>query len=269
MEYSYFSSLHDDIVMKLMISLNINELYEFKRSYPDYVNEYDQDILKHFYLTYDLAKSTSYDMLFDFYHSTNMFNLEVVVKRNDLEDFDRILSKSYKIFKFNQEETDKLLSLSSSDEMSIKIIDYSTLHKLPDILVNSNNYNDYDIIKYALDKIIKTSGTQLYSNIEWLAYHGKEVVVSVLLEYQSGVSDAIIGFIKGGYIDIARNYIVNGKYNIEYIINLLGDNMDNIGIFLDMIPNLTKNTIIRLVKNRDPDHISEYLIKKYNLSINI
>lgn len=264
-DYSYIELLPNEAKYNLIINMDIDEFILFRESYPILsVTEYEQDILRHFYLKYKLPKAYSFDELVHYYHSSLIYNLEVTIKRNNVDDFLRLMENESK---FNDDETNELLKYVKSLEMMDAIMDN-----------NEEGYNEiygsvYDtqnpiLIKRMLSKKLEQTGElgDIYDDIYLLSEQGNEAVVDAILQFEPDYTDAIAGAIRGGHLNMAIKYLLKGEYDVRDLISILSSNLDNVIIALDLIPNLDREDLEYILSNEDLNsQVADYIRERYGL----
>lgn len=268
--YCYVSLLPDDLKAKVMMAMDIEDLIQFRETYPDSDStEHEKDIIRHFYVKYNLPRSNTFIELLQYFNSTYVGTLKVIVERDDVDDFVRIMGDN----KINSTEMSSfLLSSAVSSKMMKIILDYSSSYSLYFPVLSSD---DPELIRYLVNKFIEQYG--YLGNVRHIMrllgkkshIEGKTTAIDILLEYSNDVTYVIIGAIEEDNIQLAKKYIdSNYDYDFADIINLLGYyvNLDKFVSILDMLPRFTAQDASNVIhEDYMSEEVNKYLMRRYNL----
>lgn len=187
--------------------MDIEEFIEFRKVYSQ-VNEYEIDILKHFYLKYNLPIATTFEELVDYFELNYIDILEITVIRDDIEDFKRIVDSDNKL---GSEQVDNLLNVSKSSNMMRVILDNAGGYSLYVPILKSF---DLDLIKYLLDKM-EENDVGLDSEYESIIAFCKSISEDTNIDEYESVIDFLCGYYDDWYNDIIVGFVEGYKENNE------------------------------------------------------
>lgn len=264
---SYIELLSDDLIYKISIELDINDFISFREALhttsniSKYSNDYEKDILAHFYVKYNVPKSQLLLELISYFNNTRLQNLLITVGRNDKEDYVRLIGDEPLEY---YEDTNELLSIAHKD-MYKTIIDGSIFY---DYYISIMLSNDPELIRYNINKIIGDWGNlgSIDSTKRDVASYrtidlkddsidlgddmrdSKELAINILLEYDDNCTYVIIGYLESDNIELATKYIT-GTYKYDYVelIRVIRHNIDTVFFVLDTIPYFDEKCARRLV----------------------
>lgn len=260
-EHSYIFLLPDDVKVKIIKEMDLEEFILFLNTYPQMVeNEYYMDILKHFYLEYELPICNTFDELVAYFNLDDTNRLKITVVRDDIQDFNRIISEM-----LDSDQVNYLLKSCVSPEMTRIVLDNTDEYTLYMPILKSQNT---DLIRYLLDKMGEND-IPLYSEYDIIIDLAKstsidnknDIAIDIISEYHpDGYTDAIVGFIEGyneGNIlckEFARKYIL-GDYHYE--IETIFEGLE--------YPESDFEKIKDELEDMDNDDVKHYLTRKFGL----